>query len=188
MLLKKGEDWLLDLEGARGLTQGYAIEIVDILNKEPVSPWYGRIREVGEAKHMDHVINDGDMMSTITEILGQHYFKNMPIKDIAFFLIDYWNALYNIYPECFTDPKEYSLLQKPSMPAMNKLFIDVYGIALQDGEVSESSMYNILTRLLIETKDHPVPEFRYSIEPEFWSYDSPSLRCIHYPPEYTRPL
>ena len=172
MLLKKGEDWLLDLEGARGLTQGYAIEIVDILNKEPVSPWYGRIREVGEAKHMDHVINDGDMMSTITEILGQPYFKNMPIKDIAFYLIDYWNALYNIYPECFTDPKEYSLLQKPGMPAMNKLFIDVYGIALQDGDVSESTMYNILTRLLVETKDHPVPEFRYSIDPEFWSYES----------------
>ncbi|MCJ7731347.1 DGQHR domain-containing protein [Candidatus Bathyarchaeota archaeon] len=38
MLQQKGEDWLLDLEGKRGLTQGYAIEIVDILNKDPVSP------------------------------------------------------------------------------------------------------------------------------------------------------
>ncbi len=172
MLLQKGEEWLLDLEGKRGLTQGYAIEIVDILNKDPVSPWYGRIREVGESKHMDHVINDSDMMSTITDILNERYFKNMPIKNIAYLLIDYWNALYNIYPECFTEPKDYTLLQKPGMPALNRLFIDVYGIALQGGEVSEESMYNILTRLLSETSEHPVPEFRQSIEPDFWSIES----------------
>ena len=172
MLLKKGEDWLLDLEGTRGLTQGYAIEIVDVLNKEPVSPWYDRIREVGEARHMDHIINDGDMMATIIEILNEKYFKNMPIKEIEFYLIDYWNALYNIYPECFTDAKAYSLLQRPGMPALNKLFIDIYGITLQDSEVSEASMYNVLTRLLSETPEHPVPEFRYPIEPGFWSYDS----------------
>lgn len=108
MLQQKGEDWLLDLEGKRGLTQGYAIEIVDILNKDSVSPWYGRIREGGEVRHMDHVINDSDMMPTITEILNEHYFKNMPIKEIANLLIEYWNALYNIYPECFTDPDEFS--------------------------------------------------------------------------------
>jgi hypothetical protein len=172
MLLHKGEDWLLDLEGKRGLTQGYAIEIVDILNKDPVSPWYGRIREVGEARHMDHVIKDSDMMSTITAILDEHYFKNMPIKEIANLLIDYWNALYNIYPECFTDPDEFSLLHRPGMPAMHRLFIDVYGIALQSGDVSEKTMYNVLLRLLSETPDHPVPEFRVPIEPDFWSFQS----------------
>jgi DGQHR domain-containing protein len=172
MLIHKGEDWLLDLEGKRGLTQGYAIEIIDVLNKDPVSPWYGRIREVGEAKHMDHIINDSDMMPTITEILDERYFKNMPIKEIALLLIDYWNALYNIYPECFTDPNDFSMLQKPGMPALNRLFIDVYGIAIQNGEVSEKAMYNVLLRLLAETPDHPVPEFMYSIEPDFWSYES----------------
>ncbi len=172
MLRHKGEDWLLDLEGKRGLTQSYAIEIVDILNKEPVSPWYGRIREVGEAKHMDHVINDSDMIGSITLVLNEHYFKNMPIKEIAYHLIDYWNALYNIYPECFTDPKSFSLLQRPGMPALNKLFIDIYGLALQQGDVTEESMYNLLTRLLVETPNHPVPEFRYPIEPAFWGYSS----------------
>lgn len=129
-LLKKGEEWLLDLEGKRGLARGYAVEIVDILNKDPVSPWYGKIREVGEAKQIDHIIKDREMVSSVVEILGEHYFKNMPIKSIAYLLIDYWNALYDIYPECFTAPKEFSMLQKPGLPALNKLFIDVYGIAL----------------------------------------------------------
>jgi len=172
MLIKKGEEWLLDLEGKRGLTQSYAIEIVDVLNKEPISPWYGRIREVGEPKHIDHIIEDKDLMPTVVEILNQPYFKNMPISEIADLLIDYWNALYNIYPECFTEPKGYSLLRKPGMPAMHKLFIDVYGIILQKGDVSESAMYKVLTRLLMETPEHPVPEFRYPIEPDFWSYES----------------
>jgi DGQHR domain-containing protein len=172
MLIRKGEEWLLDLEGKRGLTQSYAIEIVDVLNKEPVSPWYGRIREVGEPKHMDHIIKDSDMIQSISLILGEHYFKNKPIKEIAYHLIDYWNALYNIYPECFTDPKGFSLLQRPGMPALNRLFIDIYGLALQEGEVTEETMYNLLTRLLVETSNHPVPEFRYPIEPDFWGFNS----------------
>ena len=146
----------MDLEGKRGLTQSYAIEIVDVLNKEPISPWYCRIREVGEPKHIDHVIEDKDLMPTVVEILNQPYFRNMPISEIADLLIDYWNALYNIYPECFTEPKSYSLLRKPGVPAVHKLFIDVYGIILQKGDVSESAMYNVLRRLLTETPEHPV--------------------------------
>jgi len=172
MLLKKGEEWLLDLEGKRGLARGYAVEIVDILNKDPVSPWYGKIREVGEAKQIDHIIKDREMVSSVVEILGEHYFKNMPIKNIAYLLIDYWNALYDIYPECFTAPKEFSMLQKPGLPALNKLFIDVYGIALQSGDVSEEAMYKVLSRLLEETPAHPVVDFRYSIGVDFWSFDS----------------
>ena len=58
------------------------------------------------------------------------------------------------------------------MVALNRLFIDVNGIVLQDGEVSEESMYNVLTRLLTETTEHPVPEFRHSINPDFWSIES----------------
>ena len=112
------------------------------------------------------------MMSIIAEILDERYFKNMPIKEIALLLIDFWNALYNIYPECFTDPNDFSLLQKPGMPALNKLFIDVYGIAIQSEDVSEESMYNVLLRLLAETSEHSVPEFRDAIEPDFWSYES----------------
>jgi len=127
---------------------------------------------VREAWHIDHVISDSDMMSTITAILDEHYFKNMPIKEIANLLIDYWNTLYNVYPEYFTEPNEYSLLQRPGIPAMHKLFIDVYGIAIQTGEVSEETFYNVLLRLLSETPDHPVPEFRGPLEPDFWSFES----------------
>lgn len=96
----------------------------------------------------------------------------MPIKEIAYHLIDYWNALYNIYPECFTDPKGFSLLQRPGMPAMNRVFIDIYGLALQEGEVTEETMYNLLKRLIVETPNHPVPEFRYPIEPDLWGFSS----------------
>ena len=74
--------------------------------------------------------------------------------------------------ECFIEPGNYSMLQKLGMPALNKLSIEVYGIAFWNGEVSEESMYNVLLRLLSETPDHPVPEFRYSIEPDFWFYES----------------
>jgi len=33
-------------------------------------------------------------------------------------------------------------------------------------------MYNVLLRLLVETPEHPVPEFRVAIEPDFWGFRS----------------
>ena len=38
-----GQRRIMDFAGKPGLDRRYAIEIVDQLNKEPVSPWYGRI-------------------------------------------------------------------------------------------------------------------------------------------------
>ena len=38
-----GQRGIMDFAGKPGLYRSYAIEIVDQLNKEPVSPWYGRI-------------------------------------------------------------------------------------------------------------------------------------------------
>ena len=43
-----GQRGIMDFAGKPGLVRSYAIEIVDQLNKEPLSPWYGRIRFVGE--------------------------------------------------------------------------------------------------------------------------------------------
>ncbi len=178
MLLQKGEEWLLDLEGLPGLKKGYAIEVIDVLNQEPVSPWFGRIREVGEQANPNHLVRDRDFMSSVLAILEQGYFKNMPIVEIAHYLIDYWNALYNLYPECFAEPRSYSLLIKPGMPALNLLFPDVYGMALRGGDVSEEAMFNVLTGLLAETPEHRDPDFQGPLGLEFWSLDRGSSRVL----------
>ncbi len=144
MLWQKGEEWVLDFVGKAGLNKSYSIEIVDVLNNEPMSPWNNRIRFVGEPKHIDHIVTDKRVSLTVLPLLEESAFKGMPINDIAWALIDFWNALYRIYPDCVNMPKKYSLMQKPGLTSMNKLFPVVYTNALRRGKADEESMYIIL--------------------------------------------
>ena len=147
MLWQKGEEWILDFAGKPGLDRSYAIEIVDQLNKEPVSPWYGRIRFVGEAMHEERVVNDNHASSSILPILKVPGFKGMPIKEIAWHLMDYWNTIYRFYTECINSPSLYSMTKRPGLTALNRFFIIIYA---QEGKVTEDLLYRLLSRLQMD--------------------------------------
>jgi len=172
MLWQKGEDWIKDFAGKPGLDRSYAIEIVDLLNKEPVSPWYGRIRFVGDPRHEEHVVNDNHASSSILPILKDSSFKGLPIKEIAWHLLDYWNAIYRLYPECINSPSHYSMMKRPGLPALNMLFIAIYAKAKKEGKVTEDLLYRFLSRLQIDTPGHNNPEFRPALDHTFWSLES----------------
>ena len=169
MLWQKGEEWILDFEGKQGLDRSYAVEIVDQLNKEPVSPWYRRIRFVGEPRNEEQVVNDNQASSSILPILKDSGFKGMPIKEIAWHLMDYWNALYRLYPECINAPSAFSMMRRPGLPALNRLFTVIYAQAAREGKVTEDMLYRILSRLQTKTPDHHVPEFRPALDQTFWN-------------------
>ncbi len=172
MLWQKGEDWILDFEGQAGLDRSYAIEIVDQLNKEPVSPWYRRIRFVGEPRRAEQVVSDNHASSSILPVLKDPIFKGMPIKEIAWHLMDYWNALYRLYPECINSPSAFSMMRRPGLPALNRLFTVIYTQAAREGKVTEGVLYRILSRLQRGTPGHEVPEFRPALDYTFWSIKS----------------
>ena len=172
MLWQKGEEWILDFAGKPGLDRSYAIEIVDQLNKEPVSPWYGRIRFVGEPRHEEQVVNDNHASSSILPILKDPSFKGMPIKEIAWHLMDYWNAIYRLYPECINSPSLYSMMKRPGLPALNRLFIVIYAQAANEGKVTEDLLCRFLSRLQVDTPSHNVPEFRPALDHTFWNLKS----------------
>lgn len=88
------------------------MEIVDILNKEPISPWNNRIRFVHELRSPDHLIEDKHIASTLLSFLKDKSFSGVPIKKIAVYLIDFWNALYRLFPECISSPHQYTLMRR----------------------------------------------------------------------------
>ncbi len=172
MLWQKGEEWILDFEGQAGLDRSYAVEIVDQLNKEPVSPWYRRIRVVGEPRRAEQVVSDNHASSSILPVLKDPIFKGMPIKEITWHLMDYWNALYRLYPECINSPSAFSMMRRPGLPALNRLFTVIYTQAAREGNVTEDVLYRILSRLQRGTPGHEVPEFRPALGHTFWSIKS----------------
>jgi hypothetical protein len=105
-------------------------------------------------------------------VLKEPVFKGMPIKEIAWHLMDYWNALYRLYPECVNSPTAFSMMRRPGLPALNRLFSVIYTQAARDGKVTEDVLYRILSRLQRGTPGHEVPEFRPALDYTFWSIKS----------------
>lgn len=169
MLWKKGSEWLYDLEGARGVRTGLATEAVDILNVEPASPWHGRIQIVNQQKNDDYIIKDSMLIRTIGDILKEKVFDGMPIREFASLLIFYWNALFQLYPECFEQPGSYTLLSSPGVPVFHKLFPSIYARCVRENMLHEDGMETELEKLMESTPEHPNPEFRKPITAEFWS-------------------
>lgn len=169
MLWQKGEEWILDFEGKPGLDKSYSMEIVDILNTESMSPWNNRIRYVHEPRIDEHLIEDKHIASTLLPLLRDKNFSGVPIKKIAVILIDYWNALYRIFPECISSPHRYTLMKRQGVYAMHKLFKVFYAHSL-DEIVDEDSIYQKLDWLTTETPEHEIRDFRPPLTSSFWSY------------------
>ncbi|RJS86931.1 DGQHR domain-containing protein, partial [Candidatus Bathyarchaeota archaeon] len=105
MLLKRGVEWLYDLEGGRGVRLALAAEVVDHLNSSERSPWRGRIRRIGEERREEHIIHDRPLIRSIAPILKKRIFEGFSIGELAELLIDYWRALNRLYPEAFIQPQ-----------------------------------------------------------------------------------
>lgn len=165
MLWQKGEEWIMDFEGKPGLDRSYSMEIVDILNSEPISPWNNRIRVVHEARLNNHLIEDNQYASTVLPLLKDRNFKGKPIKTIARYLIDYWNALYRLFPECFEHPKEYVLMNRTGVNVLNRVFKEMFP---QLEDVHEEDMYAYISHLARETPEHSVSDFRKPLSSDFW--------------------
>jgi len=169
MLWEKGAEWLYELEGRRGVHLGLATEVVDYLIEDPKSPWCGRVRRVGEDKLEEHIIHDKPLIRSVVEVLKERVFEGMPIRELADLLIDYWNAVANVYPQAFEKADTYTLLATPGIFSLHMLFPSVYARCAKSGVINEERMNQILVGLLEESPDHPHPDFRSPLTLDFWS-------------------
>jgi len=169
MLWKRGKQWVMDFEGSKGVRIGLATEVVDILNQSPQSPWHGRIQIVGERRHENHIVSDSHLIRSVSNLLRENILKGMPVSEIARLLIDYWNAVYQLYPECFTDPSAYTLLGTPGIQVMHMLFPLIYSKCIQDNRVEEIVMETHLEKLMEKTPSHTMPDLQGPVDSEFWS-------------------
>lgn len=89
MLWEKETSWLVDLEGSRGVRLGLASEAVDCLNSEPRSPFYRRIRMVGQESDEKTIVPDKLFIASVAEILREKAFSGLPVRELADTLIDF---------------------------------------------------------------------------------------------------
>jgi len=178
MLWEKGASWLWKLEGGRGVRLGLASEAVDSLNSEPRSPFYKRIKMVGQESDEMTIVSDKPLIASVAEILREKTFQGLPIRELADILIDFWSGVKAIYPEAFAEHERYTLLSTPGLMALNMLFPSIYARCVDEG-VNEASMRRQIEGLSARTRRHSMPDFRGPLTIDFWSREKgPSVAIM----------
>ncbi|MEM2260747.1 MAG: DGQHR domain-containing protein [Candidatus Methanomethylicaceae archaeon] len=152
--------------------QGIAAEIVDYLDENEESPFYNKIIFLGEEPERGKLIEDSVMIRYISKLLTDATLGPMPPEEIANLLIDYWNAIKELYPNCF-DPQlkdNYTLLKHTGIASFTYLFPTIYGLCARKSSVNKETMKKYLSYLQEKIDDKELdPDFRGSINEDWWS-------------------
>jgi DGQHR domain-containing protein len=165
-------EWVKNvLLGPEEMRKGIAALIVDFLASDEDSPFYDRIRYIGEEKEPQHLVDDIVLETYISKLLKEKIFGMMEPEKVASLLIDYWSAIRELYPSCFEQGKsgEYTLLKHTGIASFTYLFPTLYAYCMAEGDTSKEKMKELLGYLKEKVDEVSDPSFRGPIDEEWWS-------------------
>jgi len=142
----KGIDWKL-----------IAVNIADKLSRDPDSVWYKRIKPPNSPSMPDAVASQGSFTQSLKSVLMSDFAQNESEERIINQLKVYWNAIRDLLPEAFEEPKKYVIQKTPGMYALHMVFPYVIYECTKEGDYSKEKIKEIL---------QCDPE--HFSEPEFW--------------------
>jgi DGQHR domain-containing protein len=166
-----GKDWLKDvILGPREQRAALASFIVDYLDEDENSPFYGVIQYTGEKKEPHHLIKDFALSRFISNILKEKALSGIGPEKFAELLADYWSAIKELYPSCFTKPREYRLLKSTGIACYTYLFPTIFAYCATEGNITKSRFSYYLSMLKEEVDSEELDmDFRRPIDESWWS-------------------
>jgi DGQHR domain-containing protein len=158
--------------------QAVAALIVDYMAENEDSPFYNRIKYLGEETERRHLVEDSVLIRYISKLRGEMIFESMTPETMADLLIYYWNAIKELYPKCFHEDfkDEYTLLRHTGIASFTYLFPVVYGLCAQEGNITKENMKKYLSYLKEDLRGGKVQatelgdqEFLKPIDEIWWS-------------------
>jgi len=152
--------------------KGIAALIVDYIASDTDSPFYNRIRFLGEEREIWHLVDDSVLIRYISKLLREKTFSMMDPARVAELLIEYWNAIKELYPSCFKEGESgnYTLLKHTGIASFTYLFPTIYSYCMMEGDLSKEKMKELLGYLKEIVDDPRLPlEFRRPIDETWWS-------------------
>jgi DGQHR domain-containing protein len=157
-ITERGEWQISPFETEKRILAAEAVPIVDILNTSKASPWQGQIQLPGEIKSPKHIVRQtsiadsiGYIIKNLTPVERDDVRKNP--ETLAGSLIDYWNAIKRLLPDCFDDPKSYVLQKTTGCYVFHMVFPIVWRICREAGDVSSEKMESVLESMLTDLAD-----------------------------------
>ena len=170
-IVLSGKQWLKEIiVGPAQERQAMAAYIVDYLESNKESPFYGKIRFTGETREPHHLLTDYTLTYWIAKILTEKAYAGMGYERVAEMLVDYWTAIKELYLDCFENANEYTLLKTTGVASFTYLFPTIFAYCATEGDVSKSKMKKYLSLLQTKTPDPQLPaDFHGSIDEDWWS-------------------
>jgi DGQHR domain-containing protein len=165
------KEWLKEIiVGPAEERQAMAAFIVDFLESEEGSPFQGKLQFMGEEKEPHHLLSDEMLTRYTAKILTEKAYAGMGYERVAEMLADYWNAIKELFPDCFENPGKYTLLKSTGVASFTYLFPTIFAYCAADGQISKSCMKKYLTLLQEKTPDPQLStDFQKSITEDWWS-------------------
>jgi DGQHR domain-containing protein len=171
--VKEQYTWIKNvLLGPEERRKGVAALIVDYLIEDLESPFYGRVRFVGEDRETWHLTDDSVLIRYVSKLLSEKTFSLMDPSAVADLLIQYWRAIEELYPSCFKEgeSESYTLLKHTGIASLTYLFPTMYAYCMMEGDISMEKMKELLGYLKEEVDDPRLPlDYRIPIDERWWS-------------------
>lgn len=166
-----GKEWLKEvILGPAQEREAMAAYIVDYLETEAQSPFHNRIQYVGERKEPHHIVRDYTLTYYISKILKEKALSGLGYDEFAKLLIDYWSVIRELYPKCFENPREYTLLKTTGIASFTYLFPTIFARCASEGDLTKSRMKEYLLSLKQKVRNPELPlDFQEPIDEKWWS-------------------
>ncbi len=166
-----GKDWLKDvILGPKEQRAALASFIVDYMDENPKSPFYGFIQYTGENREPHHLVKDFALSRFIATILKEKALSGISPEKFAELLADYWSAIKELYPECFARPRECRLLKSSGIACYTYLFPTIFAYCAAEGNITKSRFSYYLAMLKEEVDSEELDmDFRQAIDDSWWS-------------------
>jgi len=149
-IVERGEWGVAPFESEKKILAAEALDIVDLLRTTPDSPWFDNV-QLPDSKR--GIIKQTSLADAIGYVLKEltpterHDVSQKP-ETLATVLIDYWNALKDIFPDAFANPQEYTIQKTTGCYVFHMVFPNILSICKELGDSSEDKMKEILTVML----------------------------------------
>jgi DGQHR domain-containing protein len=166
-----GKDWVKSaILGPKEQRAALASFIVDYFDENTKSPFYGLIQYTGEEREPHHLVKDFALSRYISTILKEKALSGISPEKFADLLSDYWSAIKELYPECFTKPREYRLLKTTGIACYTYLFPTIFAYCAAEGKITKPCFTYYLSMLKQEIKSNELDsDFKRPIDETWWS-------------------
>ncbi len=130
-----------------------AIVVTDFIALDRGSCWFKRIQLTNEARLRIHTITERSFHRALLPVVRIPSLRRSDPKRAASIIANYWNALRDLMPEAFADPRRYLIMRTVGAYTMNIVLPHVFDICLRRDSFSQANFLEVMLKTGIDSED-----------------------------------